>query len=102
MKARQKLRKGIILFSFFLFPAIFYYASPVVIIRATLNGIINGSFIIFILMFCLFSLFFLAGRIVAGYVLPPVVKRLYFNREIKKLLRAITLNGLFGYHGSVP
>jgi ferredoxin-type protein NapH len=51
MKARQKLRKGIILFSFFLFPAIFYYLSPVVIIRATLEGIINGSFIIFLLMF---------------------------------------------------
>ena len=29
MKDRQKLRKGIILFSFFFFPATFYYLSPV-------------------------------------------------------------------------
>jgi len=55
MKARQKLRNGIILFSFFLFPAFFYYFSPVVIVRATLNGVINGSFIVFVLLF-IFSL----------------------------------------------
>jgi len=41
MKDRQKLRKGIILFSFFLFPATFYYLSPVLIIQATTQGIIN-------------------------------------------------------------
>ncbi len=67
MKPRQKLRKGIILISFFLFPAIFYYLSPVVIIRSTLNGIINGSFIVFILLF-LSALFF--GRAYCGWVCP--------------------------------
>ena len=51
MKYRQKLRKGIILFSFFLFPAIFYYMSPVLIVQATAKGIINGSFIMFGLLF---------------------------------------------------
>ncbi len=67
MKTRQKLRSGIILFSFFLFPAIFYYLSPVVIIRATLNGVINGSFIIFALLFI--SALFL-GRAYCGWVCP--------------------------------
>ena len=35
MKTRQKIRKGLILLSFFLFPAIFYYLSPVLIIQAS-------------------------------------------------------------------
>ena len=67
MKPRQKLRKGIILFSFFLFPAIFYYLSPVVIIRATLEGTINGSFILFLLMFISALIF---GRAYCGWVCP--------------------------------
>lgn len=67
MKSRQKLRKGIILVSFFLFPAIFYYLSPVVIIQSTINGIINGSFILFLLMFI--SALFL-GRAYCGWVCP--------------------------------
>jgi len=67
MRTRQKLRKGIILFSFFLFPAIFYYLSPVVIIRATLEGIINGSFIIFLLMFISALVI---GRAYCGWVCP--------------------------------
>jgi len=67
MKIRQKIRNGIILVSFFLFPAIFYYLSPVVIIRATLNGIINGSFIMFVLMF-LSAL--VLGRAYCGWVCP--------------------------------
>lgn len=67
MKSRQKIRKGIILFSFFLFPAIFYYLSPVVIIRATVNGVINGSFIVFVLMFI--SALVL-GRAYCGWMCP--------------------------------
>ncbi|MCP3922413.1 MAG: 4Fe-4S binding protein [Desulfobacterales bacterium] len=67
MKKRQKLRSGIILFSFFLFPAIFYYLSPVVIIRATLNGVVNGSFIVFVLLF-ISSL--VLGRAYCGWVCP--------------------------------
>ena len=67
MKTRQKIRKSIILFSFFLFPAIFYYLSPVLIIEASLKGIIDGSFILFALMFI--SALFL-GRGYCGWVCP--------------------------------
>ncbi|MFH1488249.1 MAG: 4Fe-4S dicluster domain-containing protein [Pseudomonadota bacterium] len=67
MKKRQKIRKGIILFSFFLFPAVFYYLSPVLIVQASSKGIINGSFILFFLMF-VGALFF--GRGYCGWVCP--------------------------------
>ena len=59
--------KGIILISFFLFPATFYYFSPVVIIQSTLNGIVNGSFIMFLLMFV--SALIL-GRAYCGWICP--------------------------------
>jgi len=65
MKNRQKLRKGIILFSFFLFPATFYYFSPVLIIMAAAEGIINGSFIMFGLLF-ISSL--VLGRAFCGWI----------------------------------
>ena len=67
IKTRQKLRKGIILVPFFLFPAIFYYLSPVLIIQASVKGIVNGSFIMFVLMF-LSSLGL--GRAYCGWVCP--------------------------------
>ena len=67
MKTRQKTRRGIILLSFFLFPAIFYYLSPVLIIQASSKGIINGSFVLFFLMF-VSSLFL--GRGYCGWVCP--------------------------------
>jgi ferredoxin-type protein NapH len=51
MANRQKLRQGIILFSFFLFPATFYYLSPVLILESASYGIVNGSFIVFGLLF---------------------------------------------------
>jgi polyferredoxin len=58
---------GIILFSFFLFPATFYYFSPVVIIRATMFGIVNGSFIVFSLMF---ASALVLGRAFCAWVCP--------------------------------
>ena len=67
MENRQKIRRGIILFSFFLFPATFYYLSPVLIIQASSKGIINGSFILFFLLF-ISSLFL--GRDYCGWVCP--------------------------------
>ena len=67
MKNRQKLRKGIILTSFFLFPATFFYLSPVVIVQATLNGVVNGSFIMFLILFI--SALFL-GRAYCGWICP--------------------------------
>ena len=82
MRTRQKLRKGMILFSFFLFPVIFYYLSPVVIIRATLEGIINGSFIIFLLMFI--SALIL-GRAYCGWVCPAAgcQEAIFLSRDKK-------------------
>jgi len=67
MKSRQKIRTGIILISFFLFPLTFYYLSPVLILQSSAHGIINGSFIMFLLMFI--SALFL-GRGYCGWVCP--------------------------------
>ena len=67
LKSRQKIRLGIILFSFFLFPVTFYYLSPYLIVQATSEGIINGSFIVFSLLF-LSSL--VLGRAFCGWVCP--------------------------------
>ena len=64
---RQKIRKGLILFSFFLFPALFYYFSPALILQASSEGIINGSWIIFGLLF-LSSL--MLGRGFCGWLCP--------------------------------
>ena len=50
MKMRQKVRKSVTLLSFFLFPATFYCLSPVLIIEASAEGIIKGSWILFLLM----------------------------------------------------
>jgi len=67
MNRRQKIRKGLILFSFFLFPGVYYYLSPVLIIQASAQGIINGSFLVFCLLL-LSSLLF--GRGYCGWVCP--------------------------------
>lgn len=64
---RQKIRKLLIIISLLLFPVTLYYFSPVLIINAGLNGIINGSFIIFILMFLLSIPF---GRFFCAYLCP--------------------------------
>lgn len=64
---RQKIRKGLILISFFLFPALFYYLSPALILDASSKGIVNGSFIMFIVLFV--SALFL-GRGYCGWLCP--------------------------------
>lgn len=48
---RQRLRKALIFISFLLFPVTIYYFSPAVIIGGARQGIINGSFIMFGLLF---------------------------------------------------
>ncbi len=64
---RQKVRQALILISFLLFPIIMNYFSPYVIIDGAVNGIINGSFVVFALMF-LSSLFL--GRLWCGWACP--------------------------------
>lgn len=64
---RQKTRKILLLVSFLLFPITIYYFSPYVIIQAGLEGIISGSFVVFIAMFVA-SLFF--GRAFCGWICP--------------------------------
>jgi len=82
---RQKLRKGIILTSFFLFPATFYYFSPVLIIEAASKGIINGSFILFLLLF-ISSL--LLGRGFCGWVCPAAgCQEAIFSARSKRVSR---------------
>ena len=67
MGKRQKIRKGIILLSFFLFPATVYYFSPMLIVMASSIGVVNGSFIVFSLLF-LSALF--VGRGYCGSICP--------------------------------
>ena len=64
---RQRIRKTILIITFLLFPAIFYYLSPYLIVEGTLKGIITGSFIVFVFMF-ISSL--LLGRAYCGWVCP--------------------------------
>ncbi|MBP5159661.1 MAG: 4Fe-4S binding protein [Lachnospiraceae bacterium] len=64
---RQKIRKALLLFSFLAFPITIWYFSPYLIINAAMEHIVNGSFIVFCLMF-LFSMFF--GRVWCGYLCP--------------------------------
>lgn len=64
---RQRIRKSILLFSFILFPATLYYFSPVLIIMAGAEGIINASFIFFSLLFFSSLLF---GRFWCGWICP--------------------------------
>lgn len=64
---RQKIRKTMLLISFLLFPVTIWYFSPYLIILAATEHIINGSFIVFVLMFVL-SMFL--GRVWCGYFCP--------------------------------
>ena len=63
----QTFRKFLITFSMLLFPITIYYFSPYLIIMAALQHIINGSFIVFTLMFIL-GMFF--GRLWCGFLCP--------------------------------
>jgi len=67
LPTRQRLRKGLLFGSFLLFPITLYYMSPYIIVMGASEGIINGSLIIFGLMF-LASLFL--GRLWCGWVCP--------------------------------
>lgn len=64
---RQKFRKLILIISLLLFPITIYYFSPVLVINAGIEGIINGSFIVFVILL-ISSIFF--GRSFCGYICP--------------------------------
>ncbi len=51
LPTRQRIRKGIVLFSFLIFPVTMNFLSPYVIIDGAMNGILNGSAVMFGLMF---------------------------------------------------
>jgi polyferredoxin len=67
MLKRQQIRKMFLIITFILFPVIFSYASPFLILWGASEGIVNTSFILFIFLF-FFSLFF--GRSWCGYFCP--------------------------------
>lgn len=64
---RQQIRKLLLIISLLIFPITLYYFSPALIIDAGLHGVINGSFIVFVMMF-LFSIPF--GRLFCSYLCP--------------------------------
>ena len=67
LSLRQRTRKALIILAFLSFPITINYLSPYLIIDSAMNGIVNGSLIMFGLMF-LSSLFL--GRAWCGWVCP--------------------------------
>jgi len=67
LPTRQRVRKALVIFAFLTFPITMNLLSPYVIIDGAMNGIINGSLIMFGLMF-VSSLFL--GRAWCGWVCP--------------------------------
>ena len=67
LATRQRIRRSLLLLSFLLFPITLYYFSPALILSGASQGIINGSFLAFSLMF-LSSLFL--GRLWCGWACP--------------------------------
>ncbi len=67
LSPRQRIRKALVIFAFLSFPITMNFLSPYVIIDSAMQGIVNGSLIIFGLLF-LSSLFL--GRAWCGWVCP--------------------------------
>lgn len=67
VKRRQKIRQTVLFVMFLLFPFLYYYLSPYLIIVAAAEGVISGSFIVFASMFTV-SLFL--GRAFCGWACP--------------------------------
>lgn len=64
---RQRVRKALVILAFLSFPVTMNFLSPYVIIDASVQGVVNGSLVMFGLMF-LSSLFL--GRAWCGWVCP--------------------------------
>lgn len=65
--ARQRVRKALLIVSFLFFPITMNYFSPYVITQGAAQGIVNGSLVVFGLMFT-GALFF--GRLWCGWACP--------------------------------
>ena len=64
---RQRVRKALVILAFLSFPITMNFLSPYVIVDGAMNGIVNGSLVMFGVMF-LSSLFL--GRAWCGWVCP--------------------------------
>ena len=64
---RQRIRKLILIISLLLFPVTIWYMSPYLIMQGAMDGIVTGSFIVFISML-IGSIFF--GRIFCSWICP--------------------------------
>lgn len=67
MKRRQQVRRSLLLAAMLIFPLIYYYLSPYLIVEASARGIVNGSFIVFAL---LLVSGLIVGRGWCGWVCP--------------------------------
>ncbi len=67
LPTRQRIRKALLFASLLVFPVTLYYFSPALIMQGASEGIVNGSFIVFGLMFVA-SLF--VGRLWCGWACP--------------------------------
>lgn len=79
--SRQRYRRWILILTFVLIPVTIFYISPIVIMMGASEGIVTGSFLLYIILFVL-ALF--AGRIWCGWLCPmgacqelgsPVIKK---------------------------
>ena len=50
---RQRIRKGMVILAFLSFPVTMNFLSPYVIVDGAMNGMVNGSLVMFGLMFAL-------------------------------------------------
>ena len=64
---RQRIRKSILMLMVILFPIVFYYFSPYLIIVGAFESIVTGSFLLFTVQFVI-SIFF--GRSFCGWLCP--------------------------------
>lgn len=64
---RQKIRKGILGYITLLFPLIFIFLSPYIVVVSAASGVLNGSAIIFLLLL-LFSV--VGSRLFCGWICP--------------------------------
>jgi len=64
---RQKIRRFLLILAWLLFPIVIWYFSPYLIIMGALEGIINGSFLVFVSMLVGSIVF---GRLFCGYLCP--------------------------------